>query len=132
MPIAFTEMPGIEVIEHGVACGKREACLTPELFIQAGQISREDAKTLREQQPDAFIESQLAVRHGPIGDALIQEHSAQPDQPWVDDFVHGARRLGFRLMRHSTGKTGAKQRMQRRLRRGKTIASGSLLSTASI
>ena len=105
----------IEIIQDRIGGGKGKAFLPPELIVQAGQISREDATGLGQQRPDAFIESQLAFRHWPIRDALIQEHGAQPDQPRMDDLVHRACRRGLLLTCNRTGETGGEQRMQRRL-----------------
>ena len=68
---------------------KRKDLPAAEFFVQAAQISWENAAALGQQHPDAFIKASLAVRHGPIGRALIEEHRAKPDQPRVDDLIHG-------------------------------------------
>ena len=69
----------------------------------------ENAAAPGEQHPDAFIKAPLAMRHGPIGGALIQKHRAQPDQPRVDDLVHRTRLRRFLFMRDGAGKTRFKQ-----------------------
>ena len=108
-PIVFAEAETVEVVEHGVGGGEGEVLLTLELFVEPGEVAGEDAARAGEERAHAEVEAEIAMRHGPIGHALVEEDGAEADQPGVDDVVDGAGLGGLFLVGDSAGEAGIEE-----------------------